>query len=552
MKRIILAALAAVFPALAYAADPIWQGSTFDANTIVGYSAKTGAPPGFKPGGASSEPNVGFAINGKGTGQLQFNNATFAAGIIANPNSSFTQPLFIGYNAGAAYPIGTTSTTDYSSVGIGAGTLQSLTALGAEATCFGTWACQYLTTGTLDTGIGMHALGATIIGSGHTAIGNDAMRNGITPGGFVTAVGQAAAASGSPGTGAVAVGASSLKGNSGSIRLTGSTTTSDVITVSVSSSAAGVTGSPATATHTVNSGTDTLTTIAVDLASQLTTMLNGPSYTMFAKTVGPNIYFEYPGDANGNGWATTINYSVTGAATEVGTVTNGFAGTQNVAVGDGAVICLVCGNVHDEAALGYNAGLNELSGTFNTFLGSVAGGALTSPGLTGGGNVFVGARTAWNITGNAAHNTMVGQGAGATAGTVSNVTLLGQNVGGTTLTSGSDIIIIGDDSHPDTNTSHTLLIQGAGTTPSVQCTGINATPLCMVPGSLQVGSATAATLAQGEFDLTKISASGSAPGAGNLKLAVVGGTSGGTCKIIAYAGTSTTPTTVIDNVGSGC
>jgi hypothetical protein len=74
----------------------------------------------------------------------------------------------------------------------------------------------------------------------------------------------------------------------------------------------------------------------------------------------------------------------------------------------------------------------------------------------------------------------------------------------------------------------------------------------MMAGAFQIGSTTAATLSGGEFDLTKISPSGSAPGAGNLKLAVVTGTTGGTCKLIAYAGTSATPVTVVDNVGSGC
>lgn len=67
-----------------------------------------------------------------------------------------------------------------------------------------------------------------------------------------------------------------------------------------------------------------------------------------------------------------------------------------------------------------------------------------------------------------------------------------------------------------------------------------------------VVDAPAAVTVTGEVALGKISASGSAPGAGVLKFEAVAGTTGGTCKIIAYAGTSTTPTTVIDNVGSGC
>jgi hypothetical protein len=70
-------------------------------------------------------------------------------------------------------------------------------------------------------------------------------------------------------------------------------------------------------------------------------------------------------------------------------------------------------------------------------------------------------------------------------------------------------------------------------------------------GGLNLGN-TVAALAASEFGMNKIAASGSAPGAGTAKLAVVAGTTGGSCKLIMYAGTSTTPTTIIDNVGSGC
>lgn len=72
----------------------------------------------------------------------------------------------------------------------------------------------------------------------------------------------------------------------------------------------------------------------------------------------------------------------------------------------------------------------------------------------------------------------------------------------------------------------------------------------LVGGDVSIGGL--ATLSQGELGISKIIASGTAPGAGFGKLAVVAGTTGGTCKLIMYAGTSTTPTTVIDNVGSGC
>lgn len=49
----------------------------------------------------------------------------------------------------------------------------------------------------------------------------------------------------------------------------------------------------------------------------------------------------------------------------------------------------------------------------------------------------------------------------------------------------------------------------------------------------------------------KITASGTAPGAAGAKIEWVCGTNAGTTKLIGYAGTSATPTTIIDNVGSG-
>ncbi|SFV16026.1 hypothetical protein SAMN05192541_124119 [Bradyrhizobium arachidis] len=55
-----------------------------------------------------------------------------------------------------------------------------------------------------------------------------------------------------------------------------------------------------------------------------------------------------------------------------------------------------------------------------------------------------------------------------------------------------------------------------------------------------------------EFATVKASASGTAPGAGYCKIGTVAGTNAGTCKLVAYCGTSTTPTTIIDNVGGGC
>lgn len=70
-------------------------------------------------------------------------------------------------------------------------------------------------------------------------------------------------------------------------------------------------------------------------------------------------------------------------------------------------------------------------------------------------------------------------------------------------------------------------------------------------GMLQASLGTALTLTAGAIGMSKMTASGSAPGASGLKLEVVCGTNAGSAKLIAYAGTSTSATTVLDNIGSG-
>lgn len=71
-------------------------------------------------------------------------------------------------------------------------------------------------------------------------------------------------------------------------------------------------------------------------------------------------------------------------------------------------------------------------------------------------------------------------------------------------------------------------------------------------GGFQIGAIdNILTLTDGALGMAKITASGTAPGAAGLKLEVVCGTNAGSAKIVAYAGTSTTAVTVLDNIGSG-
>jgi len=56
----------------------------------------------------------------------------------------------------------------------------------------------------------------------------------------------------------------------------------------------------------------------------------------------------------------------------------------------------------------------------------------------------------------------------------------------------------------------------------------------------------------GEIIVAKITDPGTAPGAGAVKLTAEAGTNPGTCKIVVRAGTSSTATTLLDNIGGSC
>ena len=99
-----------------------------------------------------------------------------------------------------------------------------------------------------------------------------------------------------------------------------------------------------------------------------------------------------------------------------------------------------------------------------------------------------------------------------------------------------------------TASNHALFLGTNNATTMELSTGGNTYML----GGLAIGAFPPATVSAGEFGATKIAASGVAPGAGFAKMEWVAGTAGGSCKLIAYAGTSATPVTIVDNVGTGC
>lgn len=56
----------------------------------------------------------------------------------------------------------------------------------------------------------------------------------------------------------------------------------------------------------------------------------------------------------------------------------------------------------------------------------------------------------------------------------------------------------------------------------------------------------------GEIIMAKIADPSTAPGAGAVKFTAEAGTNPGTCRIVVRAGTSSTPTTLLDNIGGSC
>jgi hypothetical protein len=524
------------------------------------------------PGGAEAQINL--VVGGGGISLPLVKSAPYAI------QDSFTQSFFLGFNAGAAYPA-STENSGYGSVGVGAGALQSLNVINGEDTALGIWAAQYLASGINATAIGMHALGSEVTADGAVAVGDDAMRDAIsyeTADGNEVAVGQAALAHGNPDTSEVAIGHAALNGNSAGVLLTGSPTTGDVVSITVAASGgtpSTVTGLPISASHTVIGG-DTLASIASALASTLAAEganVSGPSYFIEATSSSfpdgaASVDFAFPGSTI-NGWQLTVTPSVTGSGSEVVAALAGTRSIGNVAIGYQSVLGqgAAAGLVDNTAvgtqtllnarvtsytvAIGYQAGMNCTTCSASVFVGAqggqngsnMSGNDITSVGfwsldsLTSGSVIAqLGSRSLQALT-TGTYFGALGYSVGSTCQTGSHVLLLG---------SGGDANCA---SAGESNTIH--MASGAGDIFSATGTNTPSTAVSTLSGPVELTGATA-TLAAGEVGLPKVAASGTAPGAGNIKFEAVAGTNSGTCKLIAYAGTSTTPVTIVDNVGAGC
>lgn len=125
----------------------------------------------------------------------------------------------------------------------------------------------------------------------------------------------------------------------------------------------------------------------------------------------------------------------------------------------------------------------------------------------------------------------------------------GANVLGFTL-GGTSYWTFAADQFKSRSASKTCWTSGTASTTSDLC-------LARVAAGVVGVGASSSNTTNGEMRTTtysaaKISDPGTAPGAALVKIIAVAGTNAGSCKLVAYAGTSTTPVTIVDNVGSGC
>ena len=414
-----------------------------------------GAGPAWADAFSSSPPFTGQI---PASGLTQNGGTIFVQGPLGTYQSTQAGALFMGYNAGAAFPIA--SPDQYGSIGIGSNSLMSYTTIEGETTCVGALSCQFMTTGALNTAFGMHAGGTEVSTSNNVWIGNDSGRNSISTTGGLTAVGGHTVASGKPAA-IVAVGLNAAHGNSGGVLLSGTVTAGDMITVSLSASGSTpgtVYGLPLSYTHTVVGG-DTLSTIASDISNHLDGVVGGVTFTLHASSVDlPDgtsaVRFDFPGSTT-NGWAITVAGSKSAGATEALTVIGGSSPSQSTMVGQSAGEGEAMGTVTNLGLFGFGAGKNITTGNYNDVFGNQSGTNITTGTgnsifgevsaqllTTGKENTILGFQSGTHIT-NSVQNTIVGgkSGWGITGG--GNNTILGHNVGQTNPTTGTGNILIG-------------------------------------------------------------------------------------------------------------
>lgn len=155
---------------------------------------------------------------------------------------------------------------------------------------------------------------------------------------------------------------------------------------------------------------------------------------------------------------------------------SGITATRNIAIGD--TVGPVITTANDNVWLGHHVATLATTAQKNIWLGSGVGAAATGMFES----VLVGYNSGHALTGNS--NTFVGDETGLLATSANNNTVVGHKVGSATLSSGSNILLLGTGTNTDSNTSNSIHI-GAGGADIIAATGTgtNTTAVLTLHGS---------------------------------------------------------------------
>jgi hypothetical protein len=519
---------------------PAWVGSNRPSSPIngaIGFNLSSGYCETYTSSSASWAPTGAVASFAGGTvaGATSFSStlavtgaATFGGtlGVAGVVNTA----AVAGFEQnGATLITGGTSAAPVTLAGLGAGASLNLATAAWEA-CFGYEACYSETllsgenteigsvagllnvSGVQNTLIGSRVGGSFTGDSEVVCGGDDACRNTVGDSG-VTGWGEGACRNGGSTGGSsnnVCIGFWALRGNAGSVSLSGTKTTGDGITLTFTFGGAvpyTLPGSPVHVTYTALAG-DTLATITTGLinainnsaALQAASPVQVTAYN--TDPVNPQAFgVDFAGTAL-TGSKIVITSGVTGSATEVVTIGGGNSGIDNLAVGSEACLYAEATTAQLNICLGLLALAEQTAGVRDIAIGNGAaefltGGAESDNTLIGNfaGQGILGATYynvvavgdyAGNVLNSAGNVVLAGYKTGLLATSLNNSLVLGPQVGSTLALTGNNVMILGDGANaepPTAGTSNWFGLFGLSTTAIMTATATNtATAAVTFPG----------------------------------------------------------------------
>lgn len=392
----------------------------------------------FASGGFALAQGVGAGIVGPPTTcTLSSCTTNSAAGFQQNGSPLITggtqaaAPVtLVGKGAGAAINLATAVWDTY----VGEESGNAFTGTSGENTAVGSVSLLLNVSGTFDTVLGSRVGGSFTADSSVTCGGDDAARNtvGATQ---ITCFGEGSQRNGGASGGILAsssYGFWSMRGNAGSVAVSGSKTTNDVISLVFTFGGSlpyALPGTPVTVTYTVLAG-DTLSTITTGLIAAI----NASTGLQAAAPVQVTAYDTDPinptafgvdfAGTSATGSKIVMTYSVSGSATEILTIGGGVSGVDNICVGDEACLYAEATTPTENIGIGKLTLAEQTIGNNDVAIGPFAGEFLTGA----------------NDARNALLGSFAGQGALGTS--YFNTTAIGY-AAGQDLTAGSNSVFVG-------------------------------------------------------------------------------------------------------------